>query len=328
MKSKLFVGIRGGIYYLRRGKRIYMKRNSIQEILHHPPVHFAAPDKVSASRETRLRLFAELAGNPDKVCPLMSNRFGSLSQNGLVYKLDNHHHRYIVKTTPMTTASENENGFVEIFSNMARQGINEHFPMCYRSLLCQNVNYTNNISLYRKYFEDMHAKNHPAIQEFLANQTNNITDDRRHIYNRLLRNGKLSQAWKMLSVDIHDLGPEFYSRVFIIEMAEQDLRMFLRQHVGTRDIMKQICETLEFVYRLGYHHNDVHPGNILLMDSFVLLWDFEKMQSRNTKEELRDLQYLCSSFTNSNRWEPTVISFIDRILDGELKTWEDVRNSI
>lgn len=328
MKSKLFIGSRGGIYYLRQGKRIYMKRNSIQDILRHPPVEFGAPDKVSTSREERLRLFAELAGNPDKVCPMMSNRFGSLSQNGLVYKIDNGDVKYIVKTTPLTAVSENENGFVELFSNMVRQGINDHFPLCYRSLLCQNVNYANNISLYRKFFEDIHEKNLPVILEFLANHTNNITNDRRHFYNRLLQNGKLSQAWKMLSVDIHDLGPGFYSRVFVMEMAEQDLRMFLQHNMGTRDIMKQICETLEFVYHLGYHHNDVHPGNLLLMNSFVLLWDFEKMQPRNTKEELHDLQYLCSSFPNSDHWEPVVVSFINRILDGELKTWEDVRNSI
>jgi hypothetical protein len=306
-----------------------MKRQTIGAILCNPPITFCSPDHVSGFGRRRLTLADKINVNE---CSTVENmhRFGSLSQNGIVYKVDNGTTKYIIKTTPLTNASENENRYVHIFSNMVRQGINEHFPICYSSLICGGVSYKNNPSLYRKFLDDMHETNHPAISEFLHLIMTTAPPDKRNTVERLLRSNKLSQVWKILSpysTEIHELKIPFLSCVFVMEMAEMDLRMFLQTKPGNVSMMMQICETLQFIYEMGFHHNDMHPGNVLLMNDMILLWDFEKMQPRNISLELYDLIYLCNSFANTNHWEPVVMEFIHNVLDGKITTWDDVNNS-
>jgi tRNA A-37 threonylcarbamoyl transferase component Bud32 len=306
-----------------------MKGKPLGAILCNPPITFCAPDNVSGVGRRRLSLADKINVNE---CSTVENmhRFGSLSQNGIVYKVDNGIAKYIIKTTPLTNASENENHYVHIFSNMVRQEINEHFPICYSSLICGGVSYKNNPSLYRKFLDDMHEMNHPAVSDFLRIIMKTTPPDKWNTVERLIKWNKLAQMWKILSpniTEIHELKTPFLSRVFVMEMAEMDLRMFLQTKLGTVSMMKQICSTLQFIYETGFHHNDMHPGNVLLMDDMILLWDFEKMQQKNASIELYDLIYLCNSFANTNHWEPVVMEFINNVLDGKITTWDDVNNS-
>lgn len=278
-----------------------------------------------------------------EVCLTDVNRFGSFSQNALVYKFVDDGNKYIIKTTPLTSTSENELLYINLFSNIVKKNETQHFPLCYKSFLCSNVDYNSNLSLYRKFFDDMSDANRDAIKEFLEHH---IIDS--PMYSKLLKTNRLAQAWKMIASSITDehlrdyfivkgLGKKFVSRIFCMEMAEMDLRMYLANNVGTWDTMKQICETLKFVYNLGFHHNDVHPGNILLMDTeikpFVLLWDFEKMMAINAQDnshQLYDLISLFNSF-NSNKdsvWEPKTAEFIRKILSKEIHTWNLVEDFI
>jgi tRNA A-37 threonylcarbamoyl transferase component Bud32 len=189
----------------------------------------------------------------------------------------------------------------------------------------------------------MHEENLLPIREFLVYHPHLVAKPQ---YDRLFQMGHLSQAWKILSPYITNehltdyfiekkLGKSFLSRIYSMEMAEMDLRMYLQNHGMLWSIMKQICETLEFIYNLGFHHNDVHPGNILLMNTatspFILLWDFEKMTVRNSDEELFDLISLCNSFTYiiaDALWDQQTINLVQQILSKDITTWKDVNNFI
>lgn len=335
----------------------------MEKLLNNPPVVFCPSDKVYSKYPDRIILWDKFTNSSVEIL----GRFGSLSQNALVYKVRSGDIKYIVKTTPIIGTSvsgkDKELEFAKLFSNVILNNHNQHFPILYWSFLCANVGYTGNVSLYRKFFDDMHEKNILPIKEFLIYYSYLVATPQ---YNRLIHMGRLSQAWKILSPSITNehltdyfiekkLGDNFLSRIYSVEMAEMDLRMYLQNHVMVWPIMKQICETLEFIYNLGFHHNDVHPGNILLMNTdeepFVLLWDFEKMATRNHDEELFDLISLCNSFTYTIAealvsatpiadtpasatpivdapWDEKSISLIQQILSKGITTWKDVNSFI
>lgn len=82
----------------------------------------------------RIKLSKEFTNTPVEIV----GRFGSLSQNALVYKVQDGKYKYIIKTTPIAGTSigkDNELEFTNLFSNMTLNNENQHFPICYGSFL-------------------------------------------------------------------------------------------------------------------------------------------------------------------------------------------------
>lgn len=313
------------------------------DALGNPPERFCLPEIVKPEYDNRMNLYHAMIEETN-ICPTKTiinsaHRFGSFSQNALVYKILGSRGSYIMKTTPLTNTSKTEVKFVNYFSNAVLDGTNDHFPLCYNIITCRGVGYRNNTHLYRKFMDDQTEENYSAIYRFLTHYSD-LETEKPDTLNRLLNKGKLNQAWKLLSPKISDdhlykyfiedgRGEDFQSVVYQMEMADMDLRMFLQDKIGNMDLLKQICSVLRFIYENGYHHNDVHPGNILLMNTssqpFVLLWDFEKMSEANPNIQLFDLISLCNSFREGSlSWTEPVSEFMERILRGELTTWQEV----
>lgn len=239
---------------------------------------------------------------PDHNMILMKKRIGSPSSDAEVYAVSYDSIIAALKVMPVTSSDDEAKNTDEIAnairaSDLVKSGYSSHFPLVYSSGKCDNVIFQPD-SKFINAAED-YARVLTLKQEYPA---------KRRLIDALIKQIPVSpERAHRADIIAQRIGVEpplrenGIAHLLLSEMAREDVRTWSqRRHHDTEwlSVITQAIEAISHLHMgLNLCHNDLHLGNLLLLDdSTVLIHDFGRS----------------INLTDSN-WKDDYVEFFDNV---------------
>lgn len=215
--------------------------------------------------------------NSNNICN-PSHRIGSESRYSLVYKLDFGELSTALKVIPIIASIDEEtyNNELEItfkLSNLVLLGKCNNFPLLFFYGVCEDFTFPPNLKSPRmggkhtlKDLTERYAIFKQIEEKVLNNDIKLVKNDIEILYNELLNKDDRDDY-----IDMYDLEkPKVKVNFMINELAIGDLNNWLDNTnynaLTIKEIITQIYHGIKCMHNEGITHNDLHLGNILVMN--------------------------------------------------------------
>jgi hypothetical protein len=269
--------------------------------------------EVSGNISERLRLARSMQFLLNSVCPILvgqssSNhasrilwRIGSVSSDAEVFEIEHDHLRAALKVMPWLDSGSHHKNQNEIeiairASQLVRDRVSEHFLLVYGSGTCPNVNFYPGSKFTAPAVDYASLL---SLQERYPEKARRI----QLMYSQMEGSDRSSRVAERLS--LAPTKAPARADFLISELGSEDVKQWSSRCKHEPEVWFDIAQqAITAIYHLhkglSVSHNDLHPGNLLLVGSRLVIHDFGRstgLNSSNWKDDYQELLYRLQELT-------------------------------